>query len=474
MRYSNQGWFREQFGFLQRQFLQEGDLPFTNVLSDETIAPALQEIDVCWKDRIYTPLMTLRVFLSQVLSADHSCRAAVARLIAHRISRGKNPCSSQTGAYCQARQRLPEKFFSQVTRLTGRKLEDQVPENWLWNGRHVYMFDGTTVTMPDTPENQAAYPQVYNQKPGLGFPIARICSIMSLTCGAVLDLGISRYAGKNQGELSLLRKLWDTLSPGDILLTDALMSTWYEMLMLKCRGVDSVSRLNKALRRADFHRGKRLGKGDHIVRWPKPNRLIGGITWATYKNLPDYLEVRETRVRVKQPGFRTKEIIVVTTLLDPETTTKEDLAGLYRSRWSQELDIRDIKISLQMDILRCKTPELIRKEIWTHILAYNLIRTVMAQAATQHGIQPREISFKGTVQTLEAFQPLMSFQGQKGTTFRQQLYLQLLKAVATHRVADRPDRFEPRKKKRRKKPYDLLMKPRAEAKLDILKGVSKN
>ncbi len=190
------------------------------------------------------------------------------------------------------------------------------------------------------------------------------------------------------------------------------MSTWYEMLTLNKRGVDSVSRLNKAHRRADFRRGKRLGKDDHVVRWPKPSP-IRSIDWTTYKSLPDYLEIREVRIRVEQTGFRTKEIIVVTTLLDPEQATKEDLADLYRSRWSQELDLRDIKISLQMDVLRCKTPELVRKEIWTHILAYNLIRTIMAQAAHQHEIQPREISFKGTMQTLEAFQTADKFSRQQ-------------------------------------------------------------
>ena len=471
MSFSNHGRFGKQVRFLRQQFLQDGELPFTDVLSEETILQALKALNVVWLDRIYSPLVTLWVFLGQVLSQDHSCRAAVARLLVHRVSCGQRPCSAETGAYCQARKRLPEKFFSGVTRLVGKNLNDRVDPAWLWKGRPVYMFDGTTVSMPDTPENQAAYPQVYNQKPGLGFPIARICTIMSLSCGAVLDLGISRYAGKGQGELSLLRQMWDILSPGDILLTDALMSTWYEMLTLKGRGVDSVSRLNKATRRADFRRGKRLGEGDHIVRWRKPSS-IRSLDWSTYKSLPDYLEVRETRVRVKQPGFRTKVIIVVTTLLDPETTTKEDLASLYRSRWSQELDIRDIKISLQMDILRCKTPELVRKEIWTHILAYNLIRTIMAQAASQQGIQPREISFKGTVQTLEAFQPLISFLGHRGKTFRQELYLHLLKAVAAHRVADRPDRFEPRMKKRYPRKTVMMAKPRRELKRLMRKGVT--
>lgn len=470
MRDSSQGRLRQQISFLKSQFLQEGTLPFTDILSEETIAPALGCIEACWKDRIYTPLVTLWVFLGQVMSADHSCRAAVARLVAQRVANDQSPCSAETGAYCQARKRLPEKFFSAVARLVGRRLEDQVHSNWLWKGRHVYMFDGTTVSMPDTAPNQAAYPQVYNQKPGLGFPVARICTIISLSCGAVVDLGVSRYAGKGQGELTLLRKLWDVLSPGDVLLTDALMSTWYEMLTLKQRGVDSVSRLNKARRRADFRRGQRLGTGDHIVRWPKPGPMIRSLDWATYKNLPDYLEVRETRVRVEQPGFRTKQIIVVTTLLDPEATTKEDLASLYRSRWSQELDLRDIKITLQMDVLRCKTPELVRKEIWTHILAYNLIRAVMAQAASRHDLQPREISFKGTVQTLEAFQPLIRFQGHKGATFRQQLYQQLLEAVASHRVADRPDRFEPRKRKRNPRKAAMMTKPRWELKRLMRKG----
>jgi len=471
MSFSDHGRFRQQVRFLRRQFLQEGELPFTDVLSEGMITQALKALDVVWLDRVYSPLITLWVFLGQVLSQDHSCRAAVARLIAHRVSRGQRPCSAESGAYCQARKRLPEKFFSCVARLVGKTLDEKIDPAWLWKGRPVYMFDGTTVSMPDTPENQATYPQVYNQKPGLGFPIARVCTIISLSCGAVLDLGISRYAGKGQGELSLLRKLWDILSPGDILLTDALMSTWHEMLTLRQRGVDSVSRLNKATRRADFRRGTRLGKGDHIVRWLKPSS-IRHLDWATYKRLLDYLEIRETRIRVVQPGFRTKEIVIVTTLLDPEATTKDDLAGLYRSRWSQELDIRDIKISLQMDVLRCKTPELVRKEIWTHLLAYNLIRTIMAQAASQHGFQPREISFKGTIQTLEAFQPLLSFQEHKGATFRRQLYLQLLEAVATHQVAERPDRFEPRKRKRNPRKGELMTTPRRELKRLMRKGVT--
>ena len=341
MRYSNKRSFRAQFDFLRRQFLQDGELPFTNVLSRETVNEALDTIEFAWNERIYTPLSTLWVFLGQVLSADHSCRHAVARLIVHRISRGLRPCSSETGAYCQARKRLPEQFFSTIARLVGRKVEDQSEEQWLWKGRHVYMFDGTTILMPDTAANQKAYPQTWNQKAGAGLPLARVAAVFSLSCGVILDLGIAKYAGKGQGEVSLLHKLSGMFSPGDILLTDALMCNWRGLFSLQQRGVDTVTRLNKALRKADFRRGKRVGKYDHIVRWPKPS--MRDIDRKTYKSMPEYITVREARIQIEQPGFRSKTIVIVTTLLDATLYSKRDLADLYRERWSNELDLRSIK-----------------------------------------------------------------------------------------------------------------------------------
>ena len=473
MHFSIQGRFHQQVRFLRRQFLQDGDLPFTDVLSEKIVSQALTATGVVWNESIYRPLVTLWVFLSQVLSADPSCRAGVARLIAHRCSHGQSECSAETGVYCQARKRLPEKFVSDVACQTGRALDGQVDSQWLWKKRRVYMFDGTTVSMPDTPENQRDYPQVGTQKPGLGFPIARLGSIISLSCGAVIGLGFRRYAGKGQGEVSLLRELWCVLCPGDVLLTDCLMSTWTEMVLLRQRGVDTVSRLNKANRSADFRRGKRLGKGDHIVRWPKPGRKPINIDRETFKAHPDFLEVRELKIQVKQRGFRTKQIVVVTTLLDPEEYAKRDLAQIYRARWNHELDLRSIKITMQMGILRCKTPGLVRKEIWTHILAYNLIRTVMAQAAVKHDIQPRTISLKGTIQTLEAFQPHIDCQGHRGSSLREKLYQQILDCIATHRVANRLDRHEPRLRKRRPKHYAFLRKPRTVIKNEMAKGVTK-
>ena len=228
-------------------------MPFSNVLSDEIVAQALTTISGCWYDRIYSPLVTLWVFLSQVLSQDHSCRAAVARLIAHRISRGQCPCSAETGAYCRARKRLPEEFFSNVARQTGRALEKSVHAKWLWKSRRVHVYDGSSFSMPDTLANQREYPQPDTQKSGLGFPLARIAAIFSLACGAVLDVGICRYAGKGQSELGMLRSLWHLFLPGDVMLADRLMCTWTEMVMLKQRGVDSVCRLTSH-RQADFRR----------------------------------------------------------------------------------------------------------------------------------------------------------------------------------------------------------------------------
>ena len=266
------GRFHEQARFLRRQFLQDGDLPFTAVLSEGIVSQALTAINVVWLDRIYPPLVTLWVFLGQVLNQDHSCRAAVSRLIAHRASRGQQPCSAETSAYCQARKRLPEEFFASVARKTGQALDDYAQGRWLWKGRRVLAYDGSTVSMPDTAENQRGYPQPPQQQPGLGFPLARIAAFFSLSCGAVVDLAICSYAGKGHSELGMLRKLWDLLRPGDIMLADRYMCAWHEIYLLQQRGIDTVTRVHHC-RKVDFRRGERLGKDDHIVEWRRPGRI---------------------------------------------------------------------------------------------------------------------------------------------------------------------------------------------------------
>jgi hypothetical protein len=469
MRYFSQGRFRQQVRFLQHQFLQDGNLPFSDVLSTELIEQALAALQVGLVDCVYTPLVTLCVFLGQALSADHSCRAAVARLIAYRVARKERACSAETSAYCQARKRLPEAFFSQIAKQTGRQLDAKAKSDWLWKNRRVYIFDGATVSMPDTYENQKAYPQPPQQKPGVGFPLMRFAAIFSLACGAVLDVGMCRYAGKGQSELALLRQMWSLFQPGSIMLADRLMCAWTELVMLKQRGVESVCRFTSH-RKTDFRRGKRLGKDDHIVTWFKPTKPRS-IDTPTYNTLPDSLTIRECRVRIVQPGFRVKVIVIATTLLDHVTYPPSELAELYRARWNAELDLRSLKETMQMDVLRCKTPELVHKELYTHILAYNLIRSILAQAAHKHQLQPRTLSFKGAIQTLQAFQPVIALEGEHNAAHRLSLYHHLLDAVATHRVADRPDRYEPRLQKRRIKDFLLMKRPRAEIKRDMAKGL---
>lgn len=335
MRPKLHGRFSRQVDFLRQQFLQEGRSPFTDILSSESLALALKHIKAPWKDRIFSPLVTLWVFLEQVLSADHSCRAAVARLIACRVAHGMPACSSETGAYCQARKRLPLSFFATVARRVGHALDSRPEAGWLWKGRRVHLFDGSSVMMPETPENRSEYPLTYNQIHGGSFPVARIAAVISLSCGAILDLGICRYAGKGQSESGLLRKMWGLFRAGDVMLADRLMCAWTEMVILKQRGVDTVCRLTSH-RRADFRRGTRLGKYDHIVEWKKPQKPRT-VNRVLYDSLPESMFVRECRVAVVQQGFRTRSIIVVTTILDAERYTKEDFAELYRARWNVEV-----------------------------------------------------------------------------------------------------------------------------------------
>jgi len=457
MPHCNRSRQRRQIETLRAQFAQADAPAFADVLSEERLETALCEEGATWREQVFTPVFTLWAFLTQVLSHDGSCRAAVARVLAWLAAQGRPAASAKTDPYCKARQRLPESLFSRLTRETGEALQEQLPEEWLWHGRPVKIADGTTVSMPDTPENQEAYPQSSGQQPGLGFPLARVVVVFSLACGAVLDAAIGRYQGKKTGENTLLRELTATLVAGDVLLADRYYAGYFDLALWHARGVVVVVRKHQ-LRRTDFRTGRRLGHDDHIVLWDKPARP-SWLDQATYDDLPGWLILRETRVRVRQPGFRTKTLVVVTTLLDL-TITATDLADLYRARWHAELDLRALKVTLGMDVLRCKSPAMIRKELWAHLLAYNLIRTVMAQAAQANDLLPRDLSFTGAVQTLTAFAGLL---GDADAPARQDLYGRLLAAVASHRVGDRPDRCEPRARKRKQKHYPFLKTPRDKA-----------
>jgi putative transposase len=436
---------------------RHGNLYFAVLLPQDRILNAFDAARATWQSWIYTPAVTVWTFLSQCLSPDHSCRDAVAKVIAWRAAEELPPCSADTGAYCMARSNLPEDVLHGLMRDIGKEVENESPEAWLWHGRKVRAVDGSTITMPDTSENQAAYPQAKTQKPGCGFPIARILVIFSLAAGTVLEAAIGKYKGKQTGENSLFRRLYDAMAEGDVILADRYFSGWCDIALCLQRGLDVVVHKNK-LRRTDFRMGRRLGKDDHLVSWSKSPRPEW-MSIAEYAALPDALTLREVRVRVTQKGFRTRSLVVATTLIDADEYSSEEIASLYRRRWQAELHLRSLKIVLQMDHLRCKTPERVRNEFWMHLLGYNLIRSVMASAALESGCSPWEISFKGTLQTLGQFLPILL------SKISSEMWCEaLLRAVATHVVGHRPDRFEPRLVKRRPKLYDYLNKPRRDYK----------
>lgn len=438
---------------------------YQDLLDGEMVETALAEEQIEFRVRIFTPLITLWTFLNQVLSEDHSCREAVAKLIAFLVSQGERPCSPDTSSYCKARARLPVSFLVRLVRWIGDALEKKAPSEWFWKGRTVHLVDGSTVSMPDTPENQAVYPQSQSQKPGLGFPLARIVAIISLATGAVRDLAMGPYKGKETGETSLFRTVLDRLKQGDIVLGDRSFASFFGIARLIARDIDGLFR-NHQRRKIDFRRGRCLGIEDHRVFWNKPARP-DWMDEATYASIPNEMWVRELRVQVAESGYRVRELVLVTTLLDPIQYTKEEIADLYMSRWNIELDLRSIKVVMKMDVLRCKKPELVEKEVWVHLLAYNIIRNLMVVTAAAHNVLPRELSFKGALQTLEAFGDRMEMAAPEQ---RQKLWEEMLAAIAHHRVGDRPGRVEPRAKKRRPKPYRMLTFPRDQARKRLLEN----
>lgn len=457
---------KSQVESLCRQFAQAPGLPFADVLCSRQVQQVLDDCHVPFRDRIFSPLVTVTTFLSQVLDPDHSMRQAVARLIAHRAAAGLPACSPDTRAYSKARQRLGEKVWAELTRRTGRDIMLDAPARWLWRGRNVKVVDGSTLSMPDTQANQHAYPQPASQKPGLGFPILRMVALFSLAVGTVLDVAMGPWKGKQTGETALFRTLHHHLADGDILLADRYFCGYFHVALVQERGADVVMRLHH-LRHFDFRRGRRLGADDHRVSWHKPSQCPDWMDEATYGRLPATVTMRELRIGVPCKKGRCRTVLVATTLLDAQAYPKQAIAELYRQRWHAELDLRALKTVLQMDVLRCRTPAMVRKEIWVHVLVYNLLRKVMAQAAQAHDVPPRRISFKGTLQTLNAFSDRLRTCAQGDLD---PLCRRLLAAVAAHRVGHRPDRVEPRAKKRRAKPYRLLNRPRHQARKAEIRG----
>jgi hypothetical protein len=442
---------------VRTRFASNEGLPFADVLTEASILDALDEHGVTYRDRVFGPVTTIWGFLSQVLSEDHSCRDAVSRVIAQRAAGGLAACSPNTASYCNARARLPTGVLRALARRTAEELQDGLPEGWKWNGRNVFIADGSHVSMPDTPENQASYPQPEAQKPGIGFPLARLVVLLSLATGACHDLAMAPYAGKGTGETTLLRQMYDILEPGNVILADALFDDYFIACELRQRGVELVAR---AQYQRVGTRTVRSGPDGDVIVWRRPNKPHG-MKGEQYRTYPTSLVMRQVSVDARDRDNRVEQFKVITTILD-ESIDGGQIGELYARRWEGEVDVRSIKSTMRMDVLRCKTPEMVRKEIWAHLLAYNLLRTVMAVAAAESDAEPRKISFKGAKQAVTAFAPKIEAAPPEE---RARLIDVMLATIAYHRVGDRPGRWEPRARKRRPKPGYRLMQPRAVARL---------
>jgi hypothetical protein len=435
---------------IRREADQLGAVDFFNMLSGPELLDMTDAYLPEHRERLYPPTVTLSMFMKQALQADRSCQRAVNAWAAQRAAEGLSVQSIRTGAYCQARQRLPLEMVTNLTRETGRLLSTQAQRAWRWRGRAVKLADGTGLSMPDTPENQMHYPQLSTQAPGVGFPLARWVGIICLSSGAVLQAAIGPHRGQGHSELGLFRSLCGALSEADVLLADALYCDYFTIAALQGAGVDVLFEQHGS-RITDFRRGHVLGTRDHLVRWPKPKTRPVWMTQQQYESVPEELTVREAQVDGR---------VLVTTMLDARRVRKSELAELYTRRWCVELDIRNIKTTLGMDVLRCLTPQMVEKELWVGLLAYNLIRLLMAQAARQAGVHPRELSFKHTVQMWTQW----SATALRADPTRSEDFFRL---IAQLTVANRPGRSEPRIRKRRPKSYPWMKVPRAEARSQI-------
>ena len=465
------------FAILRAVHLDAG-LPFAQVLSETDIQKAFDDGGCHFADdegAIFTPSLTLWGFLSQMLFSGpaRSCNAAVLRIRDFLLSQGKTPCSSNSSGFCKARPKIDEAVPKQLLQNTAQQSEQKAKQDWLWNGRkHVYLVDGTEVTGTDTPENQEKYPQPNTQSPGCGFPMMRIVVLTSLITAMVRSIAMGPYSGKETGESALFRQVAEDIPKGSVVVGDRYYCSYFAIAMLIQKGIDVVTRLtNKRLealgKRDSF---KRMKNGDLLVTWKRPQRPEW-MSCEEYETMPETLTLRLVEVHVAEKGFRTRHLHVVTTLLDTDLDSRESLAQLYRKRWHVETDLNAIKTMMGLDILRSKTPHMMRLELLVGLLAYNLVRLMLLNSAAMAGISPRTISFTASLSYLALSWNRVCWM--PWDVWQAQIHLNLLE-LAKHRVGQRPGRCEPRKVKRRQKAYPKLQKPRTQARIEMFQEIQKS
>jgi len=454
-----------RFDAVAEPFLQRPGLPFAEVLTAEAIERAFSENGSLFgQEDIFSTQIVLWAFLAQVLRGGKgaACAAAVADIATYMQQTGGQVPSGDTGDYCRARSKLDLAALHRLTTQAAQQLEDGADPSWWWHGLHAKLIDGFTFTMPDTVENQEEFPQQKNQRPGAGSPIARACAVLSLATAAIHDLNIGPYEGKETGESALLRGILDGLKEGDVAVFDRYFCSFMMLAILRRAGVHFCVRLHQR-RPGDFRQGQRLSKDDHLITWVRPPRP----SWMPedlYAQMPEAMTLRELRFQVTVPGRRTESLTVVTSLTDPDTYPKEDIAALYGYRWNAELDIRDIKQTLGLDHVRCKTPNMVHRELWVTLLAYNLVRKLIATAAAVHTKQPRQLGFTLACQTVLSSWMLLATGACRSV---RQLWHLALERIAANEVANRPGRIEPRMIKRRRDHYPLMHDPRRQLREEI-------
>jgi hypothetical protein len=433
---------------ISRHAVEHAGVDFFNVLSGPELLAKTEEHLTEYRERLYPPTVALAMFIKQALSEDRSCQNAVNGWAAQRAAEGLEVRWVGTSGYCQARQRLSLEMVKGVAHEVGRLLSETAPLGWRWRGRRVKLVDGTGISMPDTPANRSAYPQLSSQAAGVGFPIARLVTVICLSTGAVLEGQMGRFEGCGHSELDLLRSLLEAFVAGDVMLADALYCNYFLIAALQQAGVEVLFEQHGS-RNTDFRLGEKLGKRDHRVYWQRPKRP----QWMSeeqYATVPEELCVREL-----QAGGR----VLVTTFVNSRAVCKRALSRLYEQRWHVELDLRNIKTTLGMEILSCRSPDMVEKELWVYLLAYNIVRLLMAQGAVQHGVSPRQISFKHTAQLWVQWQ----------VSACEDTPILLPSLIGQVRVGKRPGRLEPRARKRRPKSYQWLKVRRGKAKQQIRK-----
>jgi DDE family transposase len=394
------------------------------------------------RTRVYTPWVTFVAFLGQVLSRGGACREAVRRVQAWSVARKTVVPDENTSAYCQARARLSLEALRAAHEQINQWIERHTQEAWRWCNRSIKVLDGSGISMPDTAQNRAHWPYAGGQKPGCGFPTAQLVGLFCLATGRLVQFALDSWKAH---EIPLARQLIGWVEPGEIVLTDRGFCGWGLISLFQRKGVDVVMRA---------HQARKL-KGETMC-WPKPKRDADSWSVSLWQELPEAITMRVVRFRIMVPGFRTQEVVLVTTLLDTEAYPDEAIAALYQRRWAVELCFRDIKTTLGLDVLRCQSPELIEKEIRLQIIAYNLVRALMVEASWTYQVALDRLSFKGTVDTLRQWTPLLA-----PTLFAfKRAREELLRIIAADQVLLRPNRSEPRARKRRPKSYQLLTQPR--------------